>query len=291
MLYTIQNESIAVTVSDHGAELQSILGSDGIEYLWQGDGTYWSDRAPNIFPYVARLTQGRYYLDDHQHQMRIHGIALYRPFRCTHNDGTQLIMELVDDNSTYQEYPRHFSFQIIYALDQNTLRITFRVENRDTHTMYFGFGGHPGFRVPLEDGLCFEDYQLRFADPCHPTRIGFTDDCFLNGHDIPYSLSQDQNLLLNHSLFDNDAIVLSGMSRAVTLESTKGHRGLTVFFPDMAYLGIWHMPRTDAPYVCIEPWSSLPSTKDKIAVFEDQADLLSLAPGSHMENTWTISIF
>ena len=58
----------------------------------------------------------------------------------------------------------------------------------------------------------------------------------------------------------------------------------------MPYLGIWHMPRTDAPYVCIEPWSSLPSTKNQIAVLEQQPDLLTLAPGKNLENTWTIQL-
>lgn len=291
MLHTIQNAHMRVTVSEQGAELQSILSADGTEYLWQGDSAYWSDRAPNIFPYVARLTQGSYYMDGTLHRMRIHGIALYRPFRCIHNDGTHLIMELTNDESTFSEYPRRFSFRIHYTLDEATLRITFQVENRDDRIMYFGMGGHPGFQVPLEGGLCFEDYRLRFESPCKPKRIGFTDDCFLNGQDIPYSLIQDQELLLDHSLFDEDAIVLTDMSRTVTLESAKGQRGLTVSFPDMPYLGIWHMPHTDAPYVCIEPWSSLPSSKDQISVFEDQPDLLSLAPGATIENIWTISVF
>ena len=290
MLHTIQNEYLSVTVSDQGAELQSILGADGTEYLWQGDSTYWSDRAPNIFPYVARLTQGSYYLDGQLHRMRIHGIALYRPFRCVSNNGVRLVMELTDDEDTLQEYPRHFSFQIIYTLREDILQITFRVENRDEKNMYFGMGGHPGFRVPLENGLHFEDYRLRFHAPCQPTHIGFSEDCFLNGQDIPYPLEQECFLPLRHDLFDDDAIVLSGMTRAVTLEAPSGHRGITVTFPDMAYLGIWHMPRTDAPYVCIEPWSSLPSTKDQIAVFEQQPDLLSLEPGKVLENTWTIQV-
>ena len=29
--------------------------------------------------------------------------------------------------------------------------------------MYFGLGGHPGFNVPLEAGLSFEDYCLEFS--------------------------------------------------------------------------------------------------------------------------------
>lgn len=290
MLHTISNRHLSVTVAEHGAELQSILGADGTEYLWQGDPAYWSDRAPNIFPYVARLTEGSYYLDGRLHRMRIHGIALYRPFRCVSSDGARLVMELNDDEDTLQEYPRHFSFRIIYTLRDDTLEITFRVENTDNMTMYFGMGGHPGFRVPLDDGLRFEDYQLRFHTPCQPTRIGFSTGCFLNGQDVPYPLEQGSLLKLRHSLFDEDAIVLAQTSRTVTLEAPGGCHSLTVTFPDMAYLGIWHMPHTDAPYVCIEPWSSLPSTKDQIAVLEQQSDLLSLEPGEITENTWAIRI-
>ena len=48
---------------DAGAQLLSIRASDGTECLWQGDPAYRSDRAPNLFPYVARLTEGKYYLD------------------------------------------------------------------------------------------------------------------------------------------------------------------------------------------------------------------------------------
>ena len=58
MLAHIENEFLQVTISDAGAELMSIRSADGTEYLWQGDAAYWSDRAPNIFPYVARLTDG-----------------------------------------------------------------------------------------------------------------------------------------------------------------------------------------------------------------------------------------
>lgn len=291
MLHTIQNARLTVAVSEQGAELQSILGCDGTEYLWQGDPAYWAGRAPNIFPYVARLTGESYYLDGALYHMNIHGIALYSRFRCISNSGAKLVMELTDDAGSYQKYPRHFSLQIIYALDGDTLFVTFRVENRDVRAMYYGIGGHPGFRVPLADGLRFEDYRLRFHTPCRPMRVGFTKDCFLTGRSTPYPLPENRYLPLHHGLFDDDAIVLTDMSRTVTLESPVSRQGVTISFPDMPYLGIWHMPRTDAPYICIEPWSSLPSVKDQIAVLEEQPDLLSLAPGKSRENVWTIRIF
>lgn len=287
-MLTIQNEFLTVTVSPKGAELQSILGCDGTEYLWQGDSRYWPDRALNIFPYVARLTGGCYELDGRRCHMNIHGIAPYREFRVARHRDALLVLELTSDGETLREYPREFAFRIGYALSGGTLTVTYEVENRDERTMYFGLGGHPGFNVPLSGGA-FEDYRLRFSQRCQPKRIGFTDDCFLNGQEAPFPLEEDTLLPLRHDLFDQDAIVLRDMARQVTLERAGGSHSVTVSFPQMPYLGIWHMPRTDAPYVCIEPWCSLPSTKDTIAVFEEQADLLRLEPHKIYRNQWSIS--
>lgn len=288
MNHTIQNEFLTVTVARKGGELQSILGADGTEYLWQGDPAYWPDRALNIFPYVARLTEGAYDLDGQRHHMAIHGIAPYREFTPVAQEQTRLVLELKSDEETFREYPRAFAFRIVYALEGSTLSVIYEVENRDGKTMYFGLGGHPGFQVPFAGGA-FEDYRLRFLTSCAPQRVGFTEACFLSGEDAPYPL-EDGCISLHHDLFDEDAIVLKNMSHAVTLEGPAGGHSVTVSYPQMDYLGIWHMPKTDAPYVCIEPWSSLPSTQDKIAVFEEQADLISLAPGKTYQNKWSISI-
>ena len=67
-------------------------------------------------------------------------------------------------------------------------------------------------------------------------------------------------------------------------------RAVTVAHPQMPYLGIWHMPHTDAPYVCIEPWSSLPSRQDVVEELSCKSDLIHLAPGAEYENTWSIAI-
>ena len=79
------------------------------------------------------------------------------------------------------------------------------------------------------------------------------------------------------------------MAREVTLECGGGP-SITVRFPGMQYLGLWHWPKTDAPYVCIEPWCSLPADAGKITVFEEQSDLISLEPGKTYTNDWTITI-
>ena len=91
-------------------------------------------------------------------------------------------------------------------------------------------------------------------------------------------------------MFDEDAIILKNMAREVTLKSKTSSRSVTVSYPQMPYLGIWHWPRTDAPYVCIEPWCSLPADAGKITVFEEQRDLIALEPGKTYQNDWTITI-
>lgn len=290
MLHTIHNDFLSVTISEQGAELQSILGTDCTEYLWQGNPAYWSDRALNIFPYVARLTNGSYYLDGKLYHMDIHGLAPYHHFDVISNDGTQLVLELDSDEKTYAAYPRKFALRIAYILQDRTLSVIYEVENRDERIMYFGLGGHPGFNVPLAKGRSFEDYHLRFSQPCHPKRIGFTKDCFLNGKDVPFSLEKEQILRLRHENFDDDAIVLKDMSREVTLETDGDSHSVTVAFPQMDYLGLWHRPKTDAPYICIEPWCSLPSTQDQIAVLEQQKDLISLESQGIYRNHWWITI-
>lgn len=290
MLHTVHNEFLSVIASEQGAELQSVLGADGTEYLWQGDPTYWRNRAVNIFPYVARLTDGSYYLDGKLYHMDIHGLAPYRRFHAVSNDGTRMVLEMDSNEETYAAYPREFALRVIYALQGRTLSVLYEVENRDDKVMYFGLGGHPGFNVPLAKGKRFEDYRLRFSRPCQPQRIGFTKNCFLNGKDEPFSLEEGQLLRLHHELFDDDAIVLKNIAREVTLETDGDSHSVTVAFPQMDYLGLWHRPQTDAPYICIEPWCSLPSTQDQIAVLEQQKDLISLEPKGIYRNQWRITV-
>ena len=119
--------------------------------------------------------------------------------------------------------------------------------------------------------------------------MGFTADCFVTHEDTPFALEEGTVLKLRHDLFDDDAIVLRNMAREVTLECGGGP-SITVRFPGMQYLGLWHWPKTDAPYVCIEPWCSLPADAGKITVFEEQSDLIALEPGKTYTNDWTITI-
>ena len=289
MIHTIQNEALCVQIAERGAEMQSILHRDGTEYLWQGDARFWPDRAPTIFPYVARLTQETYSYRGKCYRLPIHGFAPTASFTRTNGGADFLELTLCPDRDTLAAYPFLFRFAVLHRLVENTLHVTYTVENRDNRTMYFGLGGHPGFCVPLEDGLRFEDYRLAFALEGTPEHVGFTKSLFLSGDNSPFRLEEGDVLPLRHSLFDEDAIVLKGTFRQVALLPSSGKKSVTVRSRDFPYLGIWHAPKTAAPYVCIEPWSSLPSRQGVIEDIEEQENLAALAPGMSRSFQWSMS--
>ena len=291
MLHTIHNDVMTVTIDELGAQLMSITAADGTEYLWNGDPAYWTGRAPNLVPYVGRLTNDRYAYGGKEYEMTRHGFAKRAVFAPADQGGANLTLRITDTPESRESYPFSFRFDVSYVLEGDTLAVVYAVENRGHETMYFGIGGHPGFRVPLEEGKGFEDYRLTFAHPSHPCRVLLSENYMLSGHDALYPLEDGTTLPLRHGLFDDDAIILKNFERTMTLSAGEGTHGLTLSCPQMRYLGIWHQPKTDAPYVCLEPWASLPSRQDVVEDLTQQNDLISLEPVQRYENRWTITIF
>jgi len=289
-LTTLSNDYLTVTLDACGAVLHSIR-KDGAEYLWQGDGRYWARRDANLFPYVGRLTDGKYLLDGKAYPMTIHGFCIGTDFVVTERTGNAVCFTLTDSEKTRESYPFRFAFHVRYCLDGNRIVKTCTVENRDERTMYFGLGSHPGFNVPLNGEGAFDDWEVTFAEPCQPVRIDMDPANYrLAGTESPYPLEGGRTIPLNHALFDLDAIVLGNVCRSLRLHSPKSRRAVTVDFPDMPFLGLWHAPKTDAPYVCIEPWVSLPSHSAYVEDFATQAYLIHLGAGGTYRNEIVITL-
>ena len=304
MIYTLKNSEMEVQVSSKGGELVSLRDADKTEYIWIGDARYWKRHAPQLFPCIGRLTNNQYRMDGALHEMGQHGFL--RDYELTKVESEEqdivldgaadpagaasLHLQLQSDASTRQLYDRDWTVDIFYRLCGKTLNVKFQLRNRDARTMRFGYGIHPGFNVPLNPALRFEDYRLDFHEVSTPKQMELTERYTISGGMHDYTLEEGRYLPLQHSLFNHDAIILKDMPHTVTLGSQKDEKKVTVTFPDMPYLGIWHAPETDAPFVCIEPWSSLPSTDGVIDEFETKPDFITVEPEETYTNSWSISI-
>lgn len=289
MIYQIKNQNLSVEVNSLGAELWSIKDGAGHEYLWQGDENTWKNRATNLFPFCGRMTKGIYRFQGKEYEMMIHGFAKGTEFSLVEQSDHKLVLAMEDSPATYQIYPFRFRLFISYELVDNKLNQAYMVENMDDQTMYFAVGGHPGFQIPMEAGLSFQDYEILFEKE-RVDQILLSADYFMTEDRVACPAIEKGKMALRHDLFDRDAIILTDMGQAVTIHSPKGKAKIRVSFPDMSYLALWHRPFTQAGFVCIEPWTSLPARQDVVEDLEHKADLKALKPGELYQNHWQIEI-
>jgi galactose mutarotase-like enzyme len=290
MLYSIENEFIKVAVSDKGAELQSIVKkSNGIEYLWQGNPAFWSGRAYNLFPICGRLTEGKYTYKNKTYEMDIHGFVKKSVLQAEKISDSEIKFTIAANEKTKKQYPFDFVFSVTYSIKGCELLTKCDIKNTGKETMYFGLGGHPGFNVPLLKDEAFEDYYLEF-DCVKPIKKIVMTPLFYTGKTEPYALKEGKILELSHSLFDNDAIFFTDMCSFVTLKSKKSDCFVRMEYKGMQNLGIWHAPKKEAPYVCIEPWTSVPSYDGKIDDLESKPQMTVLKADTSYENEFKIII-
>ncbi len=279
MIYTIENDKIKASFSDVGAELVSLINkADGTEYLWQGDPTYWTGHAYNLFPICGRLTEGKYTYKGETYEMNLHGFARKTSIPVTKQEDKKITFTLTADENTLKIYPFNFKLEITYSLCRNALTTAFTVKNNDDKVMYFALGGHPGFNVPLGGDGSFDDYYLEFDEEAAPEKLNMSPTCYYAGSMDKFTEIDGKVINLKHSLFDNDAVFLHNIPKAVTLKNKVSDRTVRVEYPDMQYLGIWHAPKTEAPYVCIEPWYSIPADDGVIDDLETKRDMMTLDP-------------
>ena len=292
MIYIIENETLRVKVSSLGAELQSVCRTDnGIEYLWQGHPDYWGRKACNLFPICGRLAGGCYEYNGKTYEMGAHGFARNMEWSVLHQKADAITLQLLPTEETLAQYPFRFALEMTYSLSGSALSVTTIVHNEDEAVMPFAVGGHPGFNVPLTEGEVFEDYYVTFDTPCAPQWLDLDPvTCGFTGKYKALALEEGQYLPLHHDLFDGDAIFMRDMPREITLKSRKSDHSVRVEYPDSPYVGLWHNPQTDAPFVCIEPWVMPPAPAGTPEKLTEKDGMVHLEPGAVYRNTYTITV-
>ena len=289
-MFRIENDILAVQVSPLGAELQAIYDKPlQQEYMWGADPAFWGKHSPVLFPIVGTLKQDTYYFNEQAYHLPRHGFAREMEFAATAQASDRIELTITQNEATLKKYPFHFRFTIAYTLSENSLQVSYRVKNTGAGPLYFSVGGHPAFKLPLAEGLQYEDYYLSFNQAETAGRWPISADGLIQT--IPQELLRQTNRLpLSKALFQKDALVFKGLaSNSVSLQSDKNPRGLQFDFTGFPYLGIWAAKNAD--FICIEPWCGIADSVNSNQQLISKEGIHALQPSRDFERSWTVTLF
>ena len=288
MIYHLENEYLKITVALKGAELKSVFNKvSQQELLWQADPEFWAKSSPVLFPIVGTLKDGKYMYQGKEYHLPRHGFARDYDFKLEKITESQLIFSLEATAETLALYPFLFKLLISYTLTENSLEVSYKVENlSDDETMYFSLGAHPALNVGVKADD-FSSYALQFNNDCTLVANGLQDGLLTTNHNT-IALTY-QKLQLNYELFKNDALVLLDIkSNKITLLGNDDVAILNFEFENFPYFGIWTVK--DSGFVCLEPWAGVADFEDHNQQFTDKFGVNILQPKEIWAASWTVSI-
>ena len=144
-MVTIKNAYLTVEISPKGAELQSVKGTDGHEYIWQADPKFWASHAPIMFPVCGGLKEDAYYLDGKRYPMTKHGFAKLCDWKVAGTKENEAVFELTEK---HEGFPFDYVFRCTYTLKERSLVIAYTVENRGNVPFFYGIGSHEAYATP-----------------------------------------------------------------------------------------------------------------------------------------------
>ncbi|KRK91828.1 aldose 1-epimerase family protein [Companilactobacillus futsaii] len=289
-VYQLKNDYLTLKVNSLGAEMNSITNNEDSEFIWQADKNVWGRHAPVLFPIVGRLKDDHYFVDGKEFNMTQHGFARDQEFSLDSQTDSKLVLSLTTSEASLEKYPYHFKLRIIYQLVKDTVQISYLVDSlEENDDMYFSIGAHPGFSVPFDKGLKFEDYKVSIDPAETRTHIPIDNHLIdLNGE----KKVENQNFDMTRDYFVDDAVVYRLNDPAeVTIYSDKSDHKLTLDTGNAKFFGMWSTyPDDNGKFMCIEPWWGLADKTDSDNNFKNKYAINKLAPKEQFEAYFSISV-
>lgn len=280
MIYTAENALLTLGVKEMGAELTSLKSKKtGYEYIWCGNTDIWYGQSPILFPIIGRLLDDKYRLNGVEYTMPKHGIVRKRPFKLFERTDDSLTFVISDDEETLKSYPYKFELFVKFILTENGLKVSHTVVNKNDGVMYYSFGAHPGFNCKIGDTIEFQHAQTLRTERIDGESI-LIDETF------PV-IENSKKIVITKDIFDNDALILSGITDKKLSLLLGGGRKIDFNF-DSPVLGIW--AKKNAPYVCIEPWWGINDSYDKKSDLSEKRLIMSLEKGEARTFEWSVEI-
>jgi galactose mutarotase-like enzyme len=286
---TLENEHLKVIIKPLGAEIISLYNkASKIEHIWQAEPDVWGWHAPNLFPVVGGCINDQVLIDGNTYPMNRHGFARHSDFILSESTDTQAKFSLINNAKLQDTFPYKCTFQVLYELSGQQLRVTFKVINDDHQTIYFSVGAHPAFNLPFTEAGKLEDYYLEFEE-VEPLRSHLLSSAGFFTGEVENVPTESNKLYITEQLFSKDALVFKDLkSRKVALKSKNHSHSIVMYYPNFPYLGLWAKP--GAPFLCIEPWIGCADTAGKTVEFSEKEGTHSLEKGHVFEADFIIGI-
>lgn len=224
---------------------------------------------PILFPFPNRIRDSRFVwegceyvipaevgLRDKQDQS-IHGFCLDRPWRVVEQGERFAVGQFqlsVDAPERRPFWPADFVIEVRYELRGATLRCDICIENPDSVPLPWGFGTHPYFHVPLDEGSRLANCLIQV--PANHEWV--LKDCLPIGHCREVSREKDLRegeyldvLKLDDVLTNLD--VTSGYIESSIIDEAAGLQVTQRCGPEFREYVVFTPP--ERPCVCLEPYT------------------------------------
>ncbi|MBQ8415115.1 MAG: aldose 1-epimerase family protein [Clostridia bacterium] len=255
MIYTIQNEKLTLSINSKGAELVSAKSKDGREYIWQADKRYWGRHAPILFPVCGRLLGSEYTLDGERYEMGSHGFARDSEFELMDKNEDSLTLVLSENEHTASVYPFNFTLKVKYCVENTSVKMFIEVKNNSNKVMPYMIGWHPGFCI---EGT-IDNYTLSFPDCKNLKRHYMQPSLFVDQKAVDYPLTDGIFPLDENEIYREDTIIFKNVGNESILRLNGKPRLRLSQSDNLPFYAIWKAPYSEAEYICLEPWSDIPS--------------------------------
>ncbi len=288
---TLSNEKVTIQLSEHGAELTSIVAGDN-EYLWQADPKFWARHSPVLFPFVGRVWNNTYRHEGKAYTMGQHGFARDMDFQLSYEEEDAVVFSLESDEQTFAKYPFRFVLEIGYRLKGNCIEVMWNVQNTGDTTMHFQIGAHPAFYYRDLDVLSDERGWLDFGKGHKSLQYICPVEKGCVSPETHTLQLPDGVMPLTTTTFACDTYIFENdqLQRLVLLDKQrKPYLGVSFRTPLVA---VWSPSAThpDVPFICLEPWYGRCDQVGYEGELKDREWMQHLAPGKCFHTSYTIEL-
>lgn len=278
---TLFNSNLTAKINHAGAELFS-LKSNNKEYIWEGNSAFWGKHSPVLFPIVGTLKDNTYTYNNNSYKLSRHGFARDTEFQLIDQKENSATFSMQSSAETLKVYPFEFELQLKYILEDKSLKIQYKVINKETTKIPFSIGAHPALALPG----AFENYSMEFEIE-EPLVYNLLDTDLISNETKILSTIENK-VALNYPLFENDALIFKTLKSNYLTIFEHQKPLIRMHYEDFPHLGIW--TKMNAPFLCIEPWFGYSDSTESTGKIMEKEGIQILEPKAIFNSQFSIEI-